>query len=111
MSGDMGWIAEMFAPRQPPPESTLRLEVTMLSNAVGELLEGLTHVKGTLEKFVTIHEDLMAKTDNLRSDLDRLAAACDLMSNDIEALTTKVCTIERKVYNLHNNVSIKSVDS
>lgn len=82
----------------------LRLEVDVLGRVVNELLEGMRHGAKALEGLIEVN-------GKLRRDLDKLLAACELMADHADALTAKVYTIERKVYNLPDNVTVLRPDS
>jgi len=78
----------------------LRAEVDALGRIVNELLEGMKHVEKALRVSVELNEDLMAKGIKLRQDLDLMSTQVESTAKYLEALTTKVFTIERKVYKL-----------
>ena len=102
MSNDItGRIVNLFGKgdRQQPTSDLVR-QVETLGKVVHELLEGLGYVHKALEGSAALTKDLMAKSDKLRRDLDLLLAASKLMADNIDALTTKVCEIERQTSKL-----------
>lgn len=68
-------------------------------------------LRGSVTNIVASTQNLAVIADNLTHHFERLLKQVEQMAKLQIALTTKVCEIERKVYNLPDNVTVLRPDS
>lgn len=62
-------------------------------------------LQGSVTNLVSSTNSLAIVANKLTRHMDRLLATVEVMAKTQEAITTKLCEIERKVYKLPDNVS------